>query len=382
MKKNIVIALALMLVLCTLLTTATVTLSASADNIVEVQAKSALLMDFNTGTVLYNESENDRLPIASMTKIMTLLLAFEEIDEGKLQYDEKLTISENAMSMGGSQVFLEAGKEYLVSDLIKSVVVSSANDSAVALAEYIGGSVSGFVAMMNEKAKNLNMTNTNFVNPTGLPQEGAFSSALDTAIMARELLNHKDFFKFSNIWMDKIAHGDGRITEISNTNKLLKRNCGVDGGKTGFTSESRHCVFATSVKQNMRLISVIIGSNSSKERFNSCQNLLDYGYAKFENKLIAKNGAPLDVGGKISKAKVELIYGTAEKDIYELTKKRENAENIVEIIYNENLKPPIKKGEVIGIINIYKNNTINQTVNIVAIEDVEKRGLFDKVFLN
>ena len=219
--------------------------------------KSGFLVDVATGTVLYSRNEKERLPIASMVKIMTALLTLEEVDSGRLALDDDVRISENAASMGGSQVFLDAGTTHKAGDLLKTVIVASANDSCVALAEHIDGCVEGFVARMNAKAKQLGMTDTVFKNCTGLPAAESFSSARDVSIMFRELIKHPVFFEYARVWLEDYKHPDGRTTTITNTNKLVRFYEGCDGGKTGFTSEAKFCLCATAKKNGMRVVAVV-----------------------------------------------------------------------------------------------------------------------------
>ena len=258
---------------------------ADTEDVLSVKSKSAYLMDYKTKTVIYEKNELEHLPIASMCKVMTLLLCFDEIDNGNIKYDEKITISENSAGMGGSQVFLEKDGEYIVGELIKSIVVASANDACVAMAERIAGSQANFVDKMNEKASELGMNNTVFVNCTGLPQAGQYSCARDVGVMFSKLLEHKDYYKFSKIWTDVVMHPNDRKTEISNTNKLIRFYKGCDSGKTGYTNEAGHCLTASAVRNDMRLVGVVICASNSKERFSDVSNMFNYGFDNFCNKL-------------------------------------------------------------------------------------------------
>ena len=246
-----------------------------------VSAKSAYLMDYGTQTVIFAQNERAHLPIASMCKIMTLLLSFEAIDAGVLDMEEEITVSERAASMGGSQVFLEANSKYLVKELLKSIVVCSANDSCVALAERIAGNESVFVDRMNERAKGLGANDTLFANCTGLPKEPQYSCAKDVALMLKELLKNEEYYAFGKVWLDKFAHPQGRYTEITNTNKLVRFYDGCDGGKTGFTNQAGFCLAATAKRGGMRVISVVIGEQDSKTRFDDVRSMFDYAFANY-----------------------------------------------------------------------------------------------------
>lgn len=349
----------------------------SAQNIY-VSSKSAYLMDEKTNTVIYHKNETAKLPIASMCKIMTLLLCFESIDANDLTLDEDIVVSENASGMGGSQVFLESNATYKASELIKSVVVASANDASVALAERICGSEDAFVDRMNEKAAELKMDNTVFSNCTGLPKEGQFSCAKDVATMFSNLLKHKEYFKFSNIWMDKIEHPEGRVTEISNTNKLIRFYDGCDSGKTGYTSFAGHCLAASAERQGMRLISVIISAPDSKTRFKEASDMFNYGFANYVNKKIVDEKTPLDEKLAVSGGKVKTVEVAAKEPVFIFSKK--NDKRGFEISYKlDTVKAPINKGEKVGEITVYENGVEIATVDVVALDSVEKAGYFDSV---
>ena len=243
-----------------------------------VPAKSCILTDLN-GTVLYEENADAPMPPASITKIMTLLLTFEAIDEGRLSLDQTVSCSEHAASMGGSQIWLEPGEEMTLSDIIKGAAVNSANDCAMVLAETVGGSEEGFVEMMNRKAQELHMTGTHFENPTGLDADGHLSTARDIAIMSAELLRHKKAAEYTSIWMDSLRNGK---TALVNTNKLVRFYDGCIGLKTGTTDGAGSCLSAAAVRDRMTLIAVSMGSPTSKERFAACRALLDYGFSSYE----------------------------------------------------------------------------------------------------
>ncbi|MDE6302938.1 MAG: D-alanyl-D-alanine carboxypeptidase, partial [Clostridia bacterium] len=228
--------------------------------------KAQYLIDYGTGTVIYSRNENARLPIASMVKIMTAMLTFEAIERGDVSLDDDVLISQESASMGGSQVFLDAGTTHKLGDLLRTVIVASANDSCVALAEHIEGSVGAFVAKMNARAKELGMENTCFKNCTGLPAAESFSCAKDAATMFMQLIKYPVYFDFAKVWLEDYEHPSGRKTTITNTNKLVKFYNGCDGGKTGYTSEAKFCLTATAMRNNMRVIAVVVGADSSTVR--------------------------------------------------------------------------------------------------------------------
>ncbi len=350
-----------------------------SDKEIFTNSKSAYLCDFNTGTVVYQKNETEKYPIASMCKIMTLLLSFEQIDDGNLSLDDTVIVSSNASGMGGSQVFLENGGEYKVSELIKSITVASANDASVAMAEKICGSEQAFVDKMNEKCKQLGMENTCFTNCTGLPKEGQFSCAKDVAKMFSELITHKDYFTFSNIWMDEVKHPEGRVTEISNTNKLIRFYNGCDAGKTGYTKEAGHCLCATALRNGLRLVSVIISAPDSKTRFSEASSMFNYGFGNYENKLILDESKELDKTVSVINGKQDFVNVKVEKSVYLFSKK--GSKKSVEIVFNpeSELKAPVKKGDNVGSISVYENGKEISKINVIACNDVEKASYFDKI---
>ncbi len=344
----------------------------------EINAKAEYLYDFNTGTEIYARNENERLPIASMTKIMLLDLIYENIENGNLSIDEDVTVSENASGMGGSQVFLESGRSYKVSDLIKSITVASANDASVCLAERLYGSEEACVDKMNEKARVLGLNNTLFSNCTGLPKPMQYSSAKDITLIFADLIKHEDYFRYSTIWMDKINHSKN-YTEISNTNKLIKHFSGCDGGKTGFTNEAGFCLTATAKRGNMRLISAVIGASDSKARFNAVSTMFNNGFNLYENRAVIDKNIPLEVEYKVKNSKQKSVELYAENDFFVLSKK--NEKQPVDFIYDiKTIKAPLKKGSVVGIVTVYSNGVEVGQTNVILGCDLDKKSYFDVLF--
>lgn len=347
---------------------------------IDVQSKEAILMDAKTNTVVYGYNERDRKPIASMCKVMTLLLCFEAIDRGEFNIDDLITVSENASSMGGSQVFLESNAEYPVSELLKSIVVASANDSCVAMAEKICGSEELFVEKMNLKACELQMNDTNFTNCTGLPKAGQYSCARDVAIMFSELIKHNIYFDYSNIWMDEINHPKNRITQISNTNKLIKYYNGCDAGKTGYTSEAGHCLTASALRDNTRLIAVVIGAPDSKTRFKEVSNLFNYGFANFTTKTIVDKNEKLNLDVKISGGKKEKLTVKPSNSLYIFTPKNEKRAIEIDFIPLKKIVAPINKGTIVGKLVVYENSKEILSTNVISDEKIEKETYFDVIY--
>ena len=350
-------------------------ISASAET--QFKSKSCYLYDFNSKTEILAYNENQRLPIASMTKIMLLDLVYENLNSNNLTLDESVIISKNASSMGGSQVFLEEGGSYTVSDLIKSVTVASANDASVALAERLYGSEDECVKKMNEKAQALNLKNTLFSNCTGLPKPMQYSSAKDITMIFADLIKNEGYFEYSKIWMDKINHSKNH-TEISNTNKLVKFYSGCDGGKTGYTSEAGFCLTATAKRGNMRLISAVIGAPDSKTRFAESSNLLNTGFNLYESKAVFDKNIPIEQEVSVNGGKIKNIELYPQNDFYVFCKK--NNKDVIEFDYVfDSAVAPISKGDVLGYAIVYKNGVEVGKVNLVSNQDIDKMSYFDYV---
>ena len=349
------------------------------NDLFKFKSKSAYLINADTDTVVYSKNESERLPIASMCKVMTLLLCFDALNNGELTIDETVLVSKNASSMGGSQVFLENDAEYSVGDLIKSIVVASANDACVAMAERLCGSEEIFIDKMNSKAKELSMNDTVFVNCTGLPKPGQYSCAKDVAIMFKKLQEYTEYHRFAKIWTDKIIHPGGRETLITNTNKLSRFYEGCYGGKTGYTSEAGHCLVASACRNGMRLISVVICAPDSKTRFYEVSSMFDYGFANYVNKLIIDDRKPLDITVEVAGGKKDTIEIVAERSFFVFTKKNEHRNVEIDFVPNEIVKAPIYKGDNLGKLNVYENGVEIFTVNVLANEDVLSKTYFDVI---
>lgn len=352
--------------------------TAMAETLPEVDCKSAYLMDFYSCTPVFSKEENLRLPIASMCKIMTLVLCFDEINSGGLTFDEDITVSKYASSMGGSQVFLESGNAYKAGELIKSIAVCSANDSCVAMAERVSGSVSAFVDRMNARARELGANDTLFANCTGLPKETQYSTAHDVALMLRELLKNDEYYTFSGVWTEKFVHSPERYTEMTNTNKLIRTYSGCDGGKTGFTNQAGFCLAATAKRGDMRVISVIIGSATSAERFNGVKNMFDYAFANYTQKIVADSSQPLPERVNVIGGKTEGVEAVLERDGYVFARK--NGEGLTvstEFVPDENITAPVKKGDRVGELIVFKNGVECERIPALACSDCERANVGD-----
>ncbi len=339
----------------------------------DFKVKSAYLTDYLTGAVLYAKNEEERLPIASVTKIMTSLLVFEALEAEKISYEEMVTVSDHAASMGGSQVYLEPGEQMSVKDLMKAMMISSANDATVALAEHVAGSVETFVGMMNNRAAALGMTNTSFKNPHGLDEEGHYSCAKDVACMTRELLTHKDVSQFTTVWMDTIRDG---AFGLSNTNKLIRYYSGATGMKTGFTNAAGFCLSGTAMRDGLHLIAVVLGGETSNERFGTVKKMLDYGFANYSV------FTPEHL-------KVEDIFVPGGTDNYlsadytppsMLTEKGVAGEITQRISVFEDISAPVAQGDKVGRVDIYRDGNLIATADLLATESIQRIG-FGELFL-
>ncbi|MBQ8685113.1 MAG: D-alanyl-D-alanine carboxypeptidase [Clostridia bacterium] len=344
----------------------------------QLRAKSSYLMDYGTGTQIYAQNETAHLPIASMCKIMTLILCFDAVDAGTLDLDETVCISERAASMGGSQVFLEANASYPVKELIKSIVVCSANDSCVAMAERLAGSEDVFIDQMNERARSLGATDTLFANCTGLPKDPQYSCAKDVALMLRELLRHEEYYEFGKVWMDKFQHPEGRYTEITNTNKLVRFYDGCDGGKTGFTNQAGFCLAATAKRKDMRVISVVIGEESSANRFEDVRTMFDYAFANYSVSPIVEANIPMEQTACVNGGKAKTVAVYPVRSSYAFTKRGEKANITIEPVLTE-LRAPVEKGQAAGEIVVYKDNVEIDRVALVTQDAVAKATFWDRL---
>ncbi|MFR1564938.1 MAG: D-alanyl-D-alanine carboxypeptidase family protein [Christensenellales bacterium] len=349
-----------------------------AEEALSCNAKAAIMMDSATGTVVYEKNAEEKLQIASMVKIMTLNLIFEEIEAGNLSYDDDIVASEYATGMGGSQAFLDTNSQYKASELIKSIIVASANDSCVAMAEHISGSVPVFVERMNAKAAELGMDKTYFVNCTGLPAPNQYSCAEDVSIMFRELIKHKGFFEFSKIWMFDFLHPSGRTTQLSNTNKLVRFYEGCDGGKTGFTSEALSCLSATAVRGETRLICVVMGAESSKVRNSEVSKLFNYGFANYETKKIVNSGDCIEETGVIKNGKQSEVRLVVKDDIVLFGKKGECKDCALERVIFD-CSAPVRAGQKMGEIRVVRGDELLGSSDLLAENDVDAKGYMDIV---
>ena len=370
MKKLIFgIFCGIMCIVCPLSCEKINSVSAQTANL-EIKGSSSILVDFNSGDVLYEQDADKKVQVASIVKLMTVLLTFEELDSGRLNLSDTITTTENASGMGGSQVFIDPYENYTVEEMLKSVIVASANDASVALAEHISGSEEKFVERMNKKAKEIGLNNTVYVNASGLPQPGQFSTARDVAKLTKEVVSNKRYFEYSTIWLDTLVHPSGRETEVVNTNKLIRYFKGCDAGKTGSTDEAGYCLTATAKRDNMRLIGVVLGAKTATERFNETSRLLTYGFSNFENKNIVSTQNPIcDI--QVLRSKTKSIPVFTSENFTATCKKGENSNHEISTEVNGKIKAPIKSGDVVGKMTISKNGVVIREIDLISGCDVD-----------
>ncbi len=333
--------------------------------------KSAYLCDYNSGECIYKYNETQRMPIASVCKVMTLTLCFDAIAEGKLSLTDNITVSERAAGMGGSQVFLQSGLSYPLTELIKSIIVCSANDSCVAVSESVSGSEESFVAAMNKRAEELGCTDTLFANCTGLPKETQYSCAKDVALMFTNLIHNEEYFKYSKIWLEDFNHPDNRATSITNTNKLIRKYSACDGGKTGFTNQAGFCLASTAKKDSMRLVSVVLGADNSDNRFKSAINMFNYGFANYKNAVVLDKDVNLNDKFAVDCSKKTAICVRPARSSYVFTANNVTPE-IERNVIAYDIKAPVKKGDTVGKVEVYKDGILCDTVDLIAAEDADK----------
>ncbi|MCI7241899.1 MAG: D-alanyl-D-alanine carboxypeptidase [Bacilli bacterium] len=344
-------------------------------------ATSAIMLEASTGEIIFQKNVNEKRPPASMTKMMSMLLIMENIEKGNLTFEEEVTASAYASSMGGSQIFLKAGEKMKVEDLLKGIAIGSGNDATVAMAERIAGTEEAFVKLMNDRAKELGLNNTNFKNSTGLDVENHYSTAYDMSVIARELVKHKKILEFTGTYEDYLRKDSASPFWLVNTNRLVRFYQGVDGLKTGYTKEAGYCLTSTAEKDNMRLITVVMNEPSTQIRNGETSSMLDYGFNMYSvNKI-------LDTDTSLQKSKVELgsvleveIVPTEEVKI--LNNKNSDERNVTYELELNTIKAPVKKGDIVGKIKVYEDNKVINEINATVKYDVDKANVFKIYYRN
>lgn len=352
----------------------------------KVEANSAILIDASTGKVLIEKNAHEKLPPASVTKIMVMLLAMEALENNKMTLEDEVLVSANASGMGGSQVYLEEGEVQKVNTLMTAIALRSANDASVALAEHLAGSEELFIGLMNERAKELGMKNTNFSNTSGLPDENHYTTAYDISLMSRELLKYPKIHDWLTIWMTDIEVGKkkDKVQSLVNTNRLIRFYPGATGLKTGYTSEAKYCLSASATKGNLSLIAVVLGCDTSDIRFREIRKMLDYGFATYDSSPIANKGDSIR-RLKVHKGRVDEINIVVEEKLNILVKKGQTGNIEKEIILPDYIDAPLEKNQVVGEIVARIDNKEVGRVNLITSEEVERASLvntFRKILRN
>ena len=339
----------------------------------ETATKASVLIDMDSNNVLYENNSTERMPVASIVKLMTIMLAFEHIDAGAISLDDKVMVSENASGMGGSQIFLDANCEYNLGELLKSVIVCSANDSSVAIAEHISGSEGVFVEKMNKRAKEMGLENTNYINCTGLPADNQYSCALDVAKILKNVLGYEKYHEYSSVWLEDFQHPSGRTTEMTNTNRLSRYYEGCIGGKTGSTNEAGYCLAVGARRNNLSLISVVLGANATKERFKGASDLLNYGFANYENYIVDIESF-VDVSYKDERKLKTRIEGVCS-----ILSEKGQAPNYEIKCYLPNKVSKCKLNQELGYVEIVVDGQVYSTLKVLADEQIDEPNFIDNL---
>ncbi|QYR19967.1 D-alanyl-D-alanine carboxypeptidase [Paenibacillus sp. sptzw28] len=347
--------------------------SPDSQNNLAVSARSAILMDADSGTIIYEKNSHDRLPPASITKVMTMLLIMEALDEGRIQLTEKVSTSEYAASMGGSQIFLEPGEQMTVEEMLKGIALASGNDASVAMAEKLAGTEAEFVGMMNRRAQELGLKNTHFANCNGLPAADHYTSAHDIAVMSRELLKHSEITKYTGLYQDYLRKTSEKPFWLVNTNKLVRFYSGADGLKTGFTSEAKFCLTATARRDNLRVIAVVMGEPNTKTRNAEVSQMFDFSFAQYMNHSIFDKGQTMGTV-KVEKGNIPEMELKAKHSYSVLLKKGSSVKDIRYELKIDSLKAPVKINAPIGKLIVYQGDQVLNEFTVDAPASVERAG--------
>lgn len=374
MKKVILILLVLSMFIVTNVKAETIKIAKNS--------KSAIIIEESTGKILYEDNAHEKRAMASMTKIMTMLLIMENLDKGNIKLTDEVYISKNASGMGGSQIFIEEGDYITVEDLLKGIAVGSANDASVAMAEYIGGTEENFVSMMNKKAKNLGLVNTSFKNSHGLDENEHYTTAYEMAIMAKELLKYKEILKYTSIYEDYLIRDNGEKFWLVNTNKLIRFYKGIDGLKTGYTEKAGHCLTATMEKNGMRVITVVMESGSTENRSSDTVSLMEYAFSMYYANEILKSEGVLGTVNIYKGTKDKLEY-KVESDVKAILSKQDEEKGYsYEIELDKNITAPIKKGDKVGKLTLFdENRKVINNYNLISNENISKAS-FLRLYIN
>lgn len=344
---------------------------------VELTTPGAVLLEAETGTVIFEKNADERRQAASVTKLMTLLICMEKLEAGEISLTDEIIISSEAAGQIGSQALLDAGAAYPLETLLHAAIIASANDAACALAEHMAGSESAFAEMMNQRAQELGMTNTLYTNSTGLPDERQYTTARDVAILACEVCKHPVYFTHASVWMDTLTHPSGRTTDLTNTNRLVRFYPGCDGLKTGSADASRYCLAATAQKDGLRLIAVVLGTPASQTRFNEARAMLDYGFANYRRVTVLQPGDLLGYRVRVKLGMKDEVDAAAGNGMSMLLRPGQEKQLSMEVELPQEISAPIQAGDTLGVIRVLMNGKVISKLPAVAAEDVGMPGILE-----
>ena len=372
--------LAAVMTLCLLVPMTAAARPLEAGTPMSLTSPAAILAETATGTIIFEKNADERREVASITKLMTALLVMEAIDRGDVQLNDSVQVSQNAAAMKGSQALLDANATYSLEDLLRTTIMASANDSAVALSEYLCGSEEAFVARMNARAGELGMSNTHYVNCTGYPQEGQYTTARDVCTLCCEVAKHPLYTKYSSVWIDKLNHPGGRVTDLTNTNRLVRFYQGCDGFKTGSTDAAKYCLAATAEKNGMRLVAIVLGTPVSQTRFDEARAMLDYGFANYQRIAIANKGDLLGETLPIHGGAADTVDLALGSGLSMLLKNGQQSGLKMELALPEYADAPIAKGDILGTVNVLLGGQVVAKLNCVAATDVPRPGFIEGLY--
>lgn len=341
---------------------------------------SAILAETATGTIIFEKNADERREVASITKLMTALLVLEALERGDVSLSDAVQVSQNAAAMKGSQALLDANAAYSLEDLLRTTIMASANDSAVALSEYLCGSEEAFVARMNARAAELGMTSTRYVNCTGYPQEGQYTTARDVCTLCCEVAKHPRYHEYSSVWIDKLTHPGGRVTDLTNTNRLVRFYEGCDGFKTGSTDAAKYCLAATASKNGMRLVAIVLGTPVSQTRFNEARAMLDYGFANYQRISVANKGDLLGESLAVRGGATEQVELALGSGLSMLLKNGQQSGLRLELALPDSVDAPIQAGDVLGVVNVLMDGQVIAKLNCVAAASVPRPGFIEGLY--
>lgn len=377
MSRKVCAVMLAFALLFALLVDAAVAAPLEANVPLELTAASAMLLEAETGTVIFEKDADEKRPVASVTKLMTLLICLEELEAGRLKWEDQITVSQNAAGQIGSQALLDAGAAYPLRDLLRCTIIASANDAAVALAEHMAGTETDFAALMNRRAQELGMTGTCYVNATGLPVEGQHTTARDVAVLALEVCKHPEYFEHAAVWMDTLTHPGGRTTDLTNTNRLVRFYDGCDGLKTGSADDSRYCLAATAEKDGMRLIAIVLGVPNSQTRFDEARAMLDYGFAGYRRITLLNKGDLLGQQVPVHLGMAENVEAAVGSGVSMLLKAGQEKQLSLEVELPQQVEAPVEAGETIGLVRVLLSGQVIAKVPAVAAQSVGMPGLVE-----